>query len=236
MGIFNVKAGQGAASEVPPAGSHPAVLVCIIDLGTHEEDFKQQDGTVKTADMHKVFLGWELTAEKCAGFNRNHIIGKDYNVSETLSPNSNLRKLIEGWRGKAMQNDEGIDLGKMLGAKCMVTITHKESGRGNTYAVMGAVAPPPKGLAVPAPGQTPFIWEIGSGPIPDHAWLPYVFLNRERVPIAKVIQASAEWMKLNCYAPPKQPQHTKSNASDHTGHTAAQVAEADEGDANEIPF
>ena len=163
-------------SEVAPAGSHPAVLVALIDLGTHEETFEDKvKGTSRTVDLRKVLMAWELTAEPIAGLKggRNHVVSRDYNV--TFSQKSGLRKMIEGWRGKSFAEGEGFDLGKLLGQKCMVTVKHGTSARGNTFAKFDGVAPVPKGLAVPAPKIKPFAWSVDDGEFPIPDWLPYLY-------------------------------------------------------------
>ena len=203
MSIFNQKATTGGgSSEVPEAGSQPAVLVALIDCGSHMEEFTQKDGSKKNALLRKVYLAWELTEAPNAGFKRNHVIGKEYSL--TFSPKSGLRKMIEGWRGKAFGNDEEFELAKLVGKPCVLTIVHKEAqSSGNTYAQIGGVAGLTKGMPAPKGKLTPFSFEIG----PDAelealpVWLPYTFLRRELVPIRKVIEASKEWREMTGFAP-----------------------------------
>jgi hypothetical protein len=201
---FQMKASQPAGSETAPAGSHPAVLVAMIDLGSHEETFKTAGKPDRKAQVRKLLLVWELTAERCAGYNRNHVVGKEFSAS--FSTKSNLRKLVESWRGKAFGQDEEFDIRKILGKPCLVNLSHATAkGSGNTYAKIESVSAVPKGMTVP-PAQLPqVLFEIGEGVIPDQLWLPYVMIEHERKPLADVIKASAEWKALTAQPAPAAP-------------------------------
>lgn len=224
MSLWKQQASAGGASEVPPAGSHPAVLVALIDLGSHEETFKdEKKGTSRTALVRKVFLVWELTGEKMAGKkDTNHVIGREYSLG--LTPKSKLRQMLEEWRGKKYATGEAMDLGAVLGRPCMLSVVHKESNQGNTYAQIASVAKVPKELTVPPAQRQPFAYEVGGGPPPEGDWLPYTFLNGQRVPLKQVIQASAEWRKeAGGEAPPP-------------GDAAEPEPAGVGGDEGEIPF
>lgn len=188
MGIFNQKASKQQASETPPAGSHSAVLVAIIDLGTQEQKAFEGTGVTK---KRKLFFVWELTAEKVSGFNnRNHVIGKEY----TLSFNSKaaMRKMLEAWRGKVFSDNEEFDVSKTLGKSCMLAISHSTKDD-STYAKIEGISAVPKGLIVP-PAQFPLtLWELdGKSPIPAADWLPYSYGSS----IKDLIELSDEWKAL----------------------------------------
>lgn len=185
----------GGATEIPKAGSHPAVLIGMIDLGTHEETFEDKDkGTSKTVDMRKVLFAWELTAEPISGHKdgRNHVLVRDYNA--VFSQRAALRKMVEGWRGKSFIDDEDFDLQKLLGQKCMVTVKHGTSSKGNTFAKLDGIAPVPKGMAVPEPKIKPFAWAIGDGEFPDPQWLPFLYGEavRDKISRSKEIKNGEE--------------------------------------------
>jgi hypothetical protein len=200
MNKFKMRAtagGSGEGSEIPSDGPQPAVLVAIIDLGTHEEVFEdKKKGGTRTVNLRKVFLVWELTAERCAGYDRNHMIAAEY--SYTFSPNSKLRKMIEEWSGIKFAPDQEFDLDALLGKKCVVNVVHGTAkSSGNKYAQVGSLARPHKSMNVPDPGAVPFLWAIGDKePIPDFPWMPYTFYDGSRVPVKTVIEHSLEWKKL----------------------------------------
>ncbi len=163
--------GQGGFADTPPAGTHQAVLVAIIDLGTQMEDYQ---GEQKKA--RKVFLAWELVQERAAGMPHGHVIGKQYTLS--YHQKAALRGLIKGWRGKDLADGEEFDLAKLKGKSCLVNVTHSTSGE-RTYANLGGVSPLPKGMPAVEPGVEPVLWYIGSDePFPDAAWLPWSYGER----------------------------------------------------------
>ncbi len=182
----------GEKTEVPPAGAHPAVLVAIIDLGTHEDEYNG-----KATFLRKCLYVFELTAEKMTGFkDRNHVVTKDFTIGGNgeivLGPKNGLRKMLEGWRGSQYPEGQEIDIAGPLGKPCLVTIKHGKSGKGNDYAKIEAVAPVPKGLAVPPATHAPFAWEIGNtGEPPAEDWIPYLY----GTPVVDVIKGSHEFLK-----------------------------------------
>jgi hypothetical protein len=169
------KAG-GGEFEIPEAGSHPAVCIGLIDLGTHTETFKdKQKGTERKVDLRKVLIVWELTDQPMTGMkNVNHVIGRDFNV--TFSDKSALRKMVEAWGGKKFKEDEEFDLSKLLGKPGMVTVSHGEGKTsGKAYAKFEAIAPVPKNMTVPPAQRKPVQWSVTDDDalLPD--WLPYIY-------------------------------------------------------------
>lgn len=174
----------GGEFDVPDAGSHPAVLVALIDLGTHEDEYQGQTRTVR-----KVFLAWELVGEPKPGGGGNFVVGRDYNLS--FGQKAKLRETVEKWRGKAFSEGEDFDLSALLGKSCLVTLVHKTSqNSGKTYAKIDGVTALPKGMKAAPPTVGPVQWSVDSGgPIPDEPWLPYVYGE----PLKQVIERSAEY-------------------------------------------
>lgn len=172
MSIWKQKKVSGGGEDYPvaPAGSQVAVLVAIIDLGTQNEEYQ---GKAKKA--RKAFFVWELVNEKQPNGDP-FFLGRDYSV--VISQNSNLNKLIQGWRGKALADGEEFDVEKMIGKSCLLQLVHTQS-RGEkprTYARIDGVSAVPKGMAVGKPTVTPFLWDVEMGtPFPDYDWLPRVY-------------------------------------------------------------
>lgn len=225
MGIFTGNATAGKSTEVPSEGNHPGALVALIDLGTHDQDY--QDG--KTGEGRKIFLVFELD-EKIDGQDQNHVIGKE--VTLTFSPKSKLRKIMEGLRGKSYADGEQIDVAKAVGSSGLINVKHGTSEKsGNHYAKFEDVSPLPKGMPPFKPSLPLTTWEIGCGkPFPEFGWLPWSFLNRQPVPLKKVMEASKE-MRGGTDAP-------KSNGSNGTqqNHTAPTSAPASQDAEEPIPF
>jgi hypothetical protein len=186
MGVFSVKTakgGEGIDFDVPPAGSHAAVLVAIIDLGTQEQEYQG-----KKSSKRMVQLVWELADEKHPKQNRNFTVGRDYGLS--LNSKAGLRKLIEGWFAKELPEDQFFEIEKLLGSSGILTVIHKTSGAGNTYAKVEGMKPLVKGMPKPKPTLPLTVWSIGCGkPIPELEWIPWIVGK----PIKEVIGRSPEY-------------------------------------------
>lgn len=107
---------NGGTFILAPEGLHVARCYALIDLGEQLN---------KTYGNHspKVLIGWELT-DKLMADGRPFIHMQTYTTS--LSEKSNLRGLLEAWRGKGFTADElkGFKLSNILGAPCYMTTKH----------------------------------------------------------------------------------------------------------------
>ena len=63
---------EGGDFELPPSGSYPAVLIGLIDLGTHDREYNG-----KTDEVHKLLFVWELVTESKADGD-NFVVIKDF--------------------------------------------------------------------------------------------------------------------------------------------------------------
>ncbi len=182
MSAFKNKASSGGGDfTAAPAGSHPAVLVAMVDLGTHDDTYQ---GKVNT--NRKLFLAWELTAEPDAATGENFIVGRDY--TNSLNPKAAFRQIVEKWRGRAFTDGEEFDYSKLLGKPCLLTLVHKTSQGGNTYAKIDSVGPLPKGMKAAPATKAPLLWEIGDDMAKLPSWLPFVYGEA----VTEVLKRSAE--------------------------------------------
>ncbi len=225
MSIYNQTATAGKSTEAPSEANHPGALVAIIDLGTHTETYiNKKDGSKKDAEVRKIYLVFELD-EICKSTNSNHVIGKE--VTLTTSPQSALRKIMEGLRGKSYTEGEAIDIGKALGRCALVNVKRKTSQKGTEYAILESVSQLPKGMPAFKPTHELTIWEIGCNkPFPRHKWLPDSFLDGQFATLEKIMQASHE-MRPGA-APAKQ-------ASSNGTHTPSSTPPNQEAE-DPIPF
>ena len=213
---FRDKASSNQAFEVPPAGAHPAVLVALIDLGTHDRVFQgQQQG-----EAPQLYLAWELTAEPCAGTNRNHVLGRQF--TRSLNKKAKLRQFIESWSGRSLNDGEEFDYEKMLGKRCLLNVVHKQSGE-YTNANVDSVGRIPKGMAVPPNKIEPYVWYFGCGkPLPEQPWLPLIY--------GKTVKQMIETAHESVHGAHLEPAGVAS-AGDGNG-----AAYEENQDADEIPF
>lgn len=128
-----------------PAGSHIARCISVIALGTQPSEL--------FSPTYKVMLTWEVPDEPIKGADGVEMpmtISKEYTLS--LGKKSNLRKDLEGWRGREFTKEEleGFAVEKVLDQTCMLSVIHKQSSKGSTYAAITAISRLPKG-AVCAP-------------------------------------------------------------------------------------
>lgn len=139
----------GGNFEKPPAGNHPAVLVAMIDLGTQKQDYKG-----KITKPHRIYFCWELTAEPSKERpGQNLVAGMDY--TNSLTEKAKLRAHIEARVGRSMPDGVDYDIRKELGQRCLLSL--KQNGDYVNVDGMGAL---PKGMVVPDPKITPFLFSL----------------------------------------------------------------------------
>jgi len=122
----------------------------VVDLGMQKTEWKGVESL-----KHQVYIRWETPQERIEYEKDGEpvegplCIGKTYTVS--LGDKANLRKDLEGWRGRAFTADElnGFDLFNVLGVACQVTVTHRQAQNGKTYANVTGVTGIPKGMEHP---------------------------------------------------------------------------------------
>ena len=157
MGLTARDSGGGDYTP-PPQGTHPAVCVAVIDLGTqHSELYDKWQA--------KVLLGWELDADPPRTDGAPHTAWKRFTLS--LHQKAGLRAALEAWRGRNFTAEElaGFDLKNVAGEGCLVTITHVER-EGKRYANVAGISALPKGLSAPAASKDPTIFCVDE---PDEA-------------------------------------------------------------------
>jgi hypothetical protein len=222
MGSFKGKAnskgggGAGGSFEIPPAKSLPAVVIGLIDCGTHADDY---DGKAKKA--RKVFVVWELTTAKMSGTKGNFVVGRMFTLS--FHEKAALRKVLEKWRGRTYAEGEDIDLAAIMGKACLCSIVHDQKGD-RTYYKVDSISQVPDGMTVAKATREKFSWEMGAGDPPDYEWLPYHYGES----IADFIKQSDEWKA-----------HERGEDRQAAGVGTNGRGDADEGAAagkDEIPF
>jgi len=157
MAILATNTG-GSTIQPIEAGSYPARCYSMIHIGTIDENFQ---GEIKT--MNKVRITFELPTElkvfKEENGEQPHVISKEFTLS--LHEKATLRSFLKNWRGQDFTDEEAksFDIEKLIGAPCMLNITHKKSKDGTkTYAEIGSVSKLPKGLECPAQINPSYVW------------------------------------------------------------------------------
>lgn len=156
MSTYASDTGGGRDFDPVPEGSHMAVCDMFVDLGLQDSRFGAK---------HKIYLRWQIPALRIEfekdGVNVNApmSIGATYTLS--LAEKSNLRPMLQSWRGKAFTADElkKFDVSSVLGAPCMITVTHNPKEGGGVYANVGAVVKIPAGIPAPSLEGEPIIYD-----------------------------------------------------------------------------
>ena len=214
---YRAKQGRnGEAWPIPSAGPHKATIVALIGLGTHAEQFKdEKTGKIKNVDYAKILLLWELHDEIVPGTkDRRFLLSKDYRIA--LGPRAALRLLMEGLRGTAYKEGEEMDVGKLLGMPCLLSVKHgqSKSNPDRTYAFVDGVMAYPKKDPKPPPHTKPYIFDIAQGDrnfaILDD--VPYLYGE----PITEVMKRSREWHRAHATDPRDDNPPANDGDSDHT--------------------
>lgn len=166
-----------------PEGTHIARCVDVISLGT-------QSSPMFPASF-KVMLGWELPDEMMVRGDTKEEkplkVSKEFTLS--LSKKANLRKTLESWRGKVFSKEEleGFEVSAILDIPCLLSIIHKQSTQGKTYAAIETVSKLAKGMACKPRVHELIRYEIEQGRDKQFKELPEW--------IQKKIETCEEWVR-----------------------------------------
>ncbi len=144
MGLTASNQGGGKDFAPCPEGMHHAVCVAVIDIGTHINNFGNE--------QQKMVLMWEIPAlPNPDNDNKPFTVSKRY--TNSLSEKAHLLKDLTTWRGTAFTAEQmaKFDVSKVLGQPCMLQIMHSppQDGR-KTYANVNAVMQLPPGTHPPS--------------------------------------------------------------------------------------
>lgn len=193
-----------------PAGSHVARCFAVISLGT-------QQSPMYPASF-KVMLMFEVPGEpiQIDGKLAPMTIQKEYSLS--LSEKANLRRDLQGWRGKEFtaKELEGFAVEKVCGIACMLSVIHKTTAAKKTYASISAIAGLPRGVQCPPQWHKTIKFEIEQGENETFKALPEW--------IRKKISACDEWL------------HPAAAESPQTDPDPEPAPEDDSGESDDVPF
>ncbi len=132
--------GSDSKFKPHPEGQYVGVCVDTIDLGDNVETFAGMPPKL----AHKCVLVFR-TGERNEANGEYIDIGREFTVS--MGEKANLRKFLEQWRGKAYDTnaiEAGVPLHKLTNQPGLLTVSHKTSGQGRTYANITACVGVPK--------------------------------------------------------------------------------------------
>jgi hypothetical protein len=168
----------GSSYEPIATGNYPARCYSMVHMGTIEENIQ---GTVKK--LNKVRISWELPTElkvfKEEKGEQPQMISKEFTLS--LHEKATLRSFLKNWRGKDFTDEQAksFDIEKLIGAPCMLNITHKTKKDGSgVYAEIGSISAMPKGFECPAQINESFVWTYDNFDATKFGLLPDFMKNK----------------------------------------------------------
>lgn len=133
---------DGGDFKPAPAGLQAAICVDVIDLGWPDSPWGRKP-TIR--------IVWQTaeTFKDDSGKERRYFASKKFHNS--LHKKATLRQTIESWLNKsfsdaAIRAAGGLDLDRLVGQVCALTIAHKPMEDGGTWADVVAVSPLAKGM------------------------------------------------------------------------------------------
>ena len=179
---------SGEDFELPAAGLHPAALVALVDLGTHEEEYNH-----KVNVRRLLYIAWELVGSE-NNDGEPFVVGEGF--TDSLGKKSNLRKLIEGWRSRPFASEEEFDPIVLLGQKCLVNLSLGETSAGKRFTQVNSVSPPMKGQSIPDPIHEMFAWHFSQIDPPNPPPVPAWMSRHLGKTLLERIKLSREWAEL----------------------------------------
>lgn len=207
----NATAGSGGTAFKPEIGLNNAVCCQLIDFGTQIKEWNGEP----VGKAKRFFMGFEFPDFTLDGDNGPYHPIWGFEVTNCLGPKANLRKLLEGWRGRAFTKEEldGFDLSVLLGKGCQLLI--QPNTNGNPKAV-GAVKLA-KGTVLEGNREPVDFWieDDFDGVIPE--WMP-------------------EWMKEKIVDSDEYTAFCKSNQNEEESPISETVEETPSEFDEDIPF
>ena len=181
-----------AKRDIIPSGSYPARCISMIDIGTIPSEWQ---GEMKSRTVIRLVFELPTLTKVFNPDKGEQPYVKDIQFTKSLHEKSNLLPFLNNWRGKSLTIEEcqGFDLSKLLGAECLLSIVH-ESVKDKTYANIGGISTIPTGLVCPAQFNHSFIWDYQ-----DNFKSNLITDENDTIPtwLQDKIKTSSEWKMKN---------------------------------------
>lgn len=122
-----------------PKGLHLAVACDFVDLGMKDKNFNGHAEKVHCVQ-------YRFQSSKINPENKKPWLIMTSQMRLSSNERSNLRKMLESWRGEAFTDKEmeTFELESMIGVMAQILIVHNETPKG-TFANIEAIMPVPEG-------------------------------------------------------------------------------------------
>jgi len=133
--------------ELPPAGTHVARLVWLIDIGTRVDE-------IYGKERRQIFWMFELPNElmKPDENGVQHPFTASQFLTRSMSEKANLRKQLEGWRGQAFTDAqaEQFDISSVVNVPAFLNVIHRQKHNSSDMkAEIASISRLPKGMDCP---------------------------------------------------------------------------------------
>lgn len=186
---------SGWSIEIIPEGVYIARCVGLTDLGTQVREFSG-----KKKEVHEIRIDFELPTltytyedqESKEEVTATKMTGAVF--TNSLSSKANLRKFLEGWRGRKFTKEEleGFDLTKLLGLACQLQILHSDDGK---WANVSSAMSIPQGMAVPEATRELTIFSMDEDKIWEEGFYDEEVFDNLPEFLQKIIRDSIEMRK-----------------------------------------
>lgn len=152
MGMKFSTGGGGGDFTPLPAGTYAAICTLLADLGVQEGSGMYPD------PKHQMVVTFQVPSERIEeqeGYKGDSegpmTISQRFTAS--MNQKANLRKFLEGWRGKKFSDAEAadFDIAKLLGVPAMLTVTEYTNANGEKRTKIASASPLMKGMEKPKP-------------------------------------------------------------------------------------
>lgn len=188
MGATSKANSGGGDFERPENGTYPARCIQVVELGTHNKEWKGESKKVE-----ELMITWEISELMQDG--KPFVV--NWRGTNSLSEKANLYKMLNAWRGKSFTEAElnEFHLGKLLDACCLISVVTETGKNGKEYTNVSSIMPLPKGMKA-IDRVNPLvdfgICDLGTEEY-DKLW-PWV---------QKIVDSSDEGKEFHGQAPPK---------------------------------
>lgn len=130
--------------EKAPAGVHIARCFKLVDMGLQKKTYQGES----KGEQQKIMVSWELLGDERTADGEPFVHSEFYWM--TLGEKAKLRRDIEAWRGKTLNDEEAqaFDLSRLLGAYCQLNLVEQKEGD-KTYINLASIVPLPKAMPKP---------------------------------------------------------------------------------------
>lgn len=160
MSTYASDTGGGGNFDPVPEGPHPAVCDMFVDLGLQETT-----GKFSGKIQHKIYLRWQIPSLRLS-YEKDGVqmegpmtIGAKFTLS--LHEKAALRKILKSWRGRDFTPEElkKFDVTTILGAPCLISVSHAPKDGGGVYANIDAVMKLMPSMDVPKLEGEPLLYD-----------------------------------------------------------------------------